>query len=989
MSARKMTAWIKTHRIAGWVAVSLILIYAVSGFWIAPYLIKKGLPDILEAQLGRKGSIQEISINPFLFEMDLRGLSILDKNGGRFVGFENLFFNFELSSLFRRAAVFEEIRLLGLFVALEKFKDGRLNFGDLLASSEKEPEPKEDSSLFPLWVHKVEIREGKVTFDDRSRKSDFHSQLAPINLSVSDFHTYLDSGSEVHFKANFDSGGTLDWNGDIDVTKFSSNGRVTLSGFRPIVIWRYLQDAVNFELSEGVFDLEAQYTVRPEGDAFQVEIPSGKWVLKDLKIARKGEGNTLIDIPSATLDGIAFNLREQKLSVASVSSKQGSVHAWVRPDKEMNFVDLFIPAAGSQAAKTPPPASTASPGGSKKWSVTVRKIALNDYRFLFEDRSLGETLTLDFRPLNVTLENFSSDLVEKLPFTIQSAINQSGHLNVTGALGLNPLSTVAKLDLKLNLADFQPYVTPVTQLEFEQGHAIVNGDVDFKLLQGSKPQLQFKGLASIDDFVGQDKLANEKLLDWKTLKFDDVDFNLEPLRVSINEVIADRAFTRFIINADGTTNYSKVFGDDQSKASNSGKTLENESNRDATDARVQIETVTVKNLSAQFADHSLKPGFSTGMENLDGAIQGLSTDKKSRAKIDLKGTADQTAPVHIIGQIQFFNPELYSDIGLDFNNLNLSSLTPYSGKFAGYKIKKGKMSVDLRYKIEQKKLVAENNVVIKRLTLGEEVESPDAVSLPLSLAIALLQDTNGVINLDLPLKGSLDDPEFSLWGLIGDVLVNMITKVVTSPFAALGSLINGDENLDSVAFAPGQTGITDEEKEKLGKVVEALAQRPALNIEVTGVATEQDAEQQFRKAILTAKKAASANQQTSDQEEPRTEAIAALSDEEYRRHLLQAYYMQVTGMKYLTLNAPMIGQNLNSEEVLASARRKVYGTMLSGDGALRELAQTRGRNIREYLVSRGLSAERIDLAEGNLEFLEPSDVDSNEPVRSKLALTAD
>ncbi|MGH8497895.1 MAG: DUF748 domain-containing protein, partial [Methylococcales bacterium] len=956
MATRASSAWIKKRKLAIGIFVGLILLYTVSGFWIAPKLIKHKLPEILAQELGRSASIQEISINPFLLTVELKGFEIQRKKGnGRFVGFDDFFVDFELASVFKQAAVFDEIRLIGLFVAIDKFKDGSFNFDDLLVSSDdKQTKPEDDSPLFPVSIAKLEIREGKVFFEDQSRKSTFQSQISPINLSISDFQTYLDSGSQYQFKANFDSGGVLDWRGDINVTSLRSNGRIKLSEFQAKLLWRYIQDMVNFEIIDGAFNLDAQYSVRHTGDALQIEVTEGKYRLENLKIARKGSPEPLMDIPRLTLDGIAFDLLERKLSITSFSSEKAKLHTWVQPDKEMNFVDLFTPVPDDRAAasSTPPPASP----DNSKWLITIRKIALNDCGFLFEDRSLATPASLNFNPLDIALENFSSDRTGILPLSIKATINNTGHLSVAGGLGLNPVSTVVKLDVKLNLTDFQPYIDPVTKFEFVQGDAIVKGDVDFKLDEHSKPWLKFNGMASIDDFIGHDKLQKEKLLDWKALSFEEVDFNLDPMKVAIKEAIADQPYLRFIINADGTTNLSKVFDGNRTAGTKHGKSTqaEDKSNKYSPEALVQIDTVTIKNASANFADDSLKPKFATGMESLNGVIRGFSTDKKSRATIDLKGKADRTAPVHIKGRIQFFDPRNYTDISLGFKNLSLGNLTPYSGKFAGYKIEKGKMSVDLKYKIEQKKLVAENNVVIKQLTLGDEVDSPDAVSLPLSLAIALLQDSDGVIHIDLPLRGSLDDPEFSIWGVLGDVLLNLITKVVTSPFAALGSLINSDEELDKVGFAPGIAEIEEKQKENLDRVAQALAQRPALNVEVEGVATDADAERQFRNNMLTAKKSALAKRKTPETKQPNNpQGQPVLTDEEFRRHLLQAYYMQITVTKNVSPNAPMIDQNLDSKDVLSSARRKVYGRMLSEDGAFRDLARSRASNIREYLISKG------------------------------------
>lgn len=990
MAEREMPVWLRKIKIPVYVLGGLVLLYAVLGFWLIPYLIKSKLPEILEEELNRTGSIQEVSINPFLFEVDLKGFEIQRKQGGRFVGFDDFFINFEMSSLFKRAVTFDEVRLTGLFVEIDKLKNGSFNFDDLLESSgDDEAEPEEDDSdPFPVWITKLEIESGNVVFNDQSRKTPFRTEISPIDFSVVDFHTYLDGGSQYQFKANFDSGGSLDWQGDLNVTPLRSKGRIKLSEFKPILLWQYIQDTVNFSITGGAFKLDAQYDVHMRGDSIQVVVSKGEYVLENLKIAQKGSQEPVIDIPRLALDGIAFNLLEQKVSIETFSSENASIHGWVRPDKEMNFVELFSPVQGNQPAKPVSSSAEASPSGSE-WLITVKKIALNGYGFLFEDRSLATTMRLDFKPLNISVQDFSSDMKGKLPFSIQSAVNKTGHLNVGGDLGLDPLSTDVKLDLKLNLTDFQPYIDPVTKLEFGKGDVIVKGDVNFSMDESGKPQLGFNGMANIDDFIGQDKVQKKKLLDWKALRFDGVDFNLDPMKVAIKEVTADKAFTRFIIHSDGTTNFSKVFSGEASgdEKGQSGAAPDKGAEK-ASDPIIKIDKVTIKNTSALFADRSLKPKFATSMEGLNGSIKGLSTAKNSRAKIDLKGTADKTAPLRIKGQVNVFNPDRYTDIGLDFKNLSLTSLTPYSGKFAGYKIEKGKLSMDLKYTIKKKKLAAENKIVIDQLTLGDEVDSPDAVSLPLSLAIALLKDADGVIDIDLPLKGSLDDPQFSIWGIVGDVLMNMITKVVTSPFAALGSLVGDDEALDNVGFGPGQSEITADQKEKLGQVVEALAQRPALKLEIEGVAAEVDAEQQFRNTILAAKKSAlvkSAEEDQSDTPQP----APTLSDEEYKRYLLQAYYKKIAGMNSLSLNAPTINQQLNSDEVLKSARRKVYGAMLAEDGTLRDLAHVRGLNIREYLIAQGLNADRIFLLDVNLESNDESQPGADELVLSKLALNAD
>ena len=1007
MDASVLPAWIQKLKLPAGIILGLVLIYALVGFWLIPYLLKTKAPEIIEQELHRKASIQEVTFNPFLFKLDLQGFELQRKKGGAFVAFDEFFIDFELVSVFRQALTFDQIRLAGLFVEIDKLKNGRLNFDDLLSGQDKKAPEKEEkeSSAFPVWITQIDLSGAKVVFADQSRKRPFRTEINPINLSISNFQTYLDSDSPYQVQANFENNAVLNWTGNLNLAPLRSKGRIQLSGFETTMLWRYLQDSVNFKLSDGALNFDANYSLYPKKDALQLKVAEGRFVLKDLKITEKERTDPLIDIPALALDGIQLDLVKQKISIASLNSDKAHIHCWVQANKELNFRDLFAPIAeDKEPAKAKSSQSKTAQSKSKKpkraspktndepgWLITVERISVDDYDFLFEDRSLPTAAKLDFEPLDITLEHFSSDLKGALPFTINSSINQDGHIKVAGDLGLSPFSTRVNLDLNLNLPDFQAYLEPETELELKNGRVAVKGEVNFNLDEKSKPQLHFAGQASVDQLATLDKANNEKLLDWNTLEFKQVDFNLNPMEVLIQEIVTDQAYLRLVVNPDRSTNLSQVFGGNSTPEPDQSATKPKAAKpaKKSSDALVKIERITAQNASAYFADRSLKPKFASSMDHLNGSISGISSDQQSRAKIDLKGKADQTAPVRIAGEIQVFNPDAFTDITLGFKNLSLSSLSPYSGKFAGYKIKKGKMAVDLNYRITQQKLVADNKVVIKQLTLGDEVDSPDAVSLPLSLAIALMKDSKGVINIDLPIQGSLDDPKFSISGLIGTVLVNLITKAVTSPFAALGSLIEGDEDLNDIGFAPDSAELSAQDQAKLTKIAEALTQRPALNIEIGGIANQVDAEQAFKNAVLADRKSALAKAGSgADKAKAQESGDAMLSEDEYHRHLLRRYYMQITGMKHLELNAPMITQELHAEAVIQSAERKVYTRMLSEDAALRELALARGRNIQNFLIGKGLDEERIFLLDVKLDAEEENSADSAERVPVNLSLTA-
>ena len=245
-----------------------------------------------------------------------------------------------------------------------------------------------------------------------------------------------------------------------------------------------------------------------------------------------------------------------------------------------------------------------------------------------------------------------------------------------------------------------------------------------------------------------------------------------------------------------------------------------------------IKKIVLQAGQANFADLSVTPNFATGIHNLEGTVLGLSSKADSRAKVDIHGSVDEFSPVSISGEVNVFGPVLYTDLALSFRNIELSTFNPYSGKFAGYNISKGKLTTELHYKVDGRKLDAQHHIIVDQLEFGAKTESKDAVSLPIKLAVALLKDRDGVIDLNLPVTGSLDDPKFRLGPIIWKVFVNILEKAVTAPFALLGSLFGGGPDLQFVDFKPGAADLDPAAQAKAQAMVKALNARPQLKIEV-------------------------------------------------------------------------------------------------------------------------------------------------------------
>jgi hypothetical protein len=370
---------------------------------------------------------------------------------------------------------------------------------------------------------------------------------------------------------------------------------------------------------------------------------------------------------------------------------------------------------------------------------------------------------------------------------------------------------------------------------------------------------------------------------------------------------------------------------------------------------ISIGTVKIAGGAANFSDFWIKPNYAVSLQELTGSIVGLSSDPKSRAKVEINGKVDRYAPAQINGDINLLSAALYTDLKVKFQGVELTSVTPYSGHFAGYAIEKGKLSIDVAYLVENRQLTARQKFVIDQLQLGAKVDSPDAVHLPLKLAVALLKDRNGVIDIDLPMTGSLDDPQFRLGPLIWKAFVGLLSKIATAPFALLGRLGGGhDEEINRVDFDPGSSALDAAATERMSSLARALGERPTLELEIpTGYSAEADT-----KAIAVAKL----------QQQLRTLGDKPDAADEVRFELLRKQYEKDLGAKTPlppTAASIVATHKKKGEEVPYDAAIDELTTVLLAkqtvtEVELSELAHARTQAIRDALLGAGqIDAARV------------------------------
>jgi len=875
----------KSFRISGVVAL-LLCVYAIAGFWVAPKLLRSNLmKEIPKTLPGVTPAVGEIRVNPFLFQVEVRDFSLTGGNDTKLVGFGRLFIDFEVSSIWHRAYTFKHIDIGSPFANAVIFKDGSLNLSYLSPkpAEKPKPEPKNAEPIPALRIGSLKVTQGFLSFDDRRRQSDFATRLEPINFELQKFSTGIEGG-RFTFTGASKLGERIEWHGHLSVQPIESDGEFQIAGLQVHTIWEYLEDQLSFQANSGKIDVNATYRFSLKDDV-DLKVDVSKVALTDLAVRPKNSDIDWITVPELILSGTTLDLKRRQAHSDSLSLAGVKLVTWLEPDGSLNLLKLAaapVPSASAPAASPPtsPPSSPptspptlGAPGGgaapAPAWAFDLREFTLRDASVSAEDRRTKPAAKVLLAPLSIKVIGANLDLGKPLNVQLESKINDAGSLNVTGVVTPQPLD--ANLTLKLagvELAAIQPYIAQYTSMTLLSG--ALSGDA--KAHYGPRqPALQFGGNISVANLHTVDNALHQDFINWEGLDIQGLNFQHDPDRLDIDQVTARKLYARVIIEPDASINVKRVLtGPGATVVAPSGNTGPPIAATAATAAPaptaplpaarakkpaagkgtaatatsaaaaptaapampMSIKRIVLKSGQANFADLSVMPNFATGIQNLEGTVLGLSSKTNSRAKVDIRGSVDAFAPVSISGEVNVLSAALYTDLAMSFKNIELSTFNPYSGKFAGYNISKGKLTTDLHYKVDGRKLDAQHHIIVDQLEFGDKTESKDAVSLPVKLAVALLKDRDGVIDLDLPITGSLDDPQFKLGPIIWKVFVHILEKAVTAPFALLGALFGGGPDLQFVDFQPGVAELDPGATEKARTMVKALNARPQLKMEI-------------------------------------------------------------------------------------------------------------------------------------------------------------
>lgn len=815
------------------VIAALVGAYAVAGFWWAPRYIRAEFTRFVAQDLQKQPRLGEVKVNPFTLRASLADLGIHEPSGERIVGFARLDLDLSIRSILKRGPVFDDITVERPFVAAVVRKDRTLNLAELLPPDDPAAKPAAEDDGLPVYITLFTLHDGEAQYRDLSMRRPLRTTLQPVSFQLRDFSTRVGSGNAHTLTAVSEAGERLEWSGSFKLKPFTAQGRLALSGLRASTIDHVLQDSLPLQLQSGSFGLGARYDVSAATTPVSGRVLIDTLDATQVALAALGRQQPDVVVADATVRGASIDLGARRADLGKVAVTGAQVRAW------MDAEGISLTALAGP--ETPPgPADAGAP-----WTVALPEFALSGSRVDFEDRTLPLPARFALTGVTLNARDFTTLPGSKVAFDMSFGINAKGRLESSGTLQPDDLETRATLSLRdLPMTDFEPYYADLVRLNLRGGSIDAQGDLVYASVgadggRRAEPTLAFKGDGAIRNLIARDRLVKRTFLRWRALRFNDIDYSGAAARLTVRSIDAEAPFIDLVINADGTTNISDVLKSDglspeaerRAKATERAKHTARPETEEAP-LRVDIGRVNLKGGAANFADLSVRPNFAIGLQTLDGSVTGLSSVASSRAKVDLDASVDKYAPVKITGSVNYLSAEAYTDLAATFRNIELTTFNPYSGKFMGYRIDKGKLSIDTTYLVEDRKLRAQHKILVSQLKLGEKVKSPDATKLPVKLAVALLKDRDGNIRLDLPVSGTIDDPTFRIGPIIWKMFVNLLVKIVTSPFTLISSLFGGGPDVQFADFAPGRATLEPAVLDRLGTVRKALVERPGLELEI-------------------------------------------------------------------------------------------------------------------------------------------------------------
>lgn len=941
-------------------------------------------------------------------KLSFADVEIRDKTDAPLLGFDKLELDIERLEPLASPLVadFRHVTLNRPALNLHRFGDGRFNLAKLFApqapaAGRQVVESARNEVAVPaprLRVQRLELAKGVLRWQDDAVPGGYAQTLDGIELALQRLDLASDAPAALSLRARGGQGERLVVEAALGLRTLRVGGSIQADGLHLETLSPYYQAAIGRARLAGEATLNGRFAADLSREASGMRLDGLALSLKDFGLYDRKAKEPLLALPEFGLEAASLDLAKQTVDLGKLRSAGGRVLLERGRGGRINLVEVLQDAAGAEgrraivkageALRAAPteltpihalPAAQPAQARPTTWTVALADGELSGWQLKLTDRSGQAPVVVDLAGLGLRLKDWSSRPGQEATLSLKGRVNQKGRLEATGRLVGSPFRT--SLDLKLQAVDLiaaQPYVDELYKILITRGQVSASGRLSVDTAVAGTPDLRFAGAIAIDNFNALDRLNETDFMRWKRFGATGLKFQTRPLTFLSSELRLDDFFSRLILDEQGRLNVRELRAGDAGSADSPLPTKTGEARVElpppASSPVFSVGRVLLRDGSVIYTDLLVKPNYEARLLALNGELKDLSSDPDKIATLSLKASLDGAAPVNVDGRLNPFRQDRMLDIQAQVRDVDLTTASTYAARYAGYGIEKGKLSMDVQYQVQDRQLSARNSLHLDQLSFGERVASQQATSLPVLIVVSLLKDRHGVIDLNLPISGSLDDPQFSLGSVILKVITNLFSKAVSSPFALLGSVFGENpEALSFVAFDAGSARIGEQERQKLGSLAKALGDRPALRLEIAGRADPAaDATALKHERLLRGMRSLKAEQLVRRGEEAGELSALQITQEEYPVLLKKVY--EQTRIDARPRNALGMLRTLPVEDM----ERLLLGNYVISAEDLQGLATARAQVVRGFLLEEGgVASSRIFMRRGD--EIEAEDGESPQP----------
>ena len=774
-----------------------------------------------------------------------------------------------------REIVVEQVQTAGARIESWLAPDGSLNLQqlfmpDLKQSTQKEgsesPDPKPAAGdPWQATIQKIEVADWGAAFEDRTLSQPVRFTVDDLTVRIDNLANKPNSKTEVALALQIKEVGAVKVDGSIGLAPLSADLEISADNFALKSFQPYVDKVANAGIASGTTSSKGNILYQHKDGTPQINFQNGVFELKDFELTEKGKDKVLVSIPSATMQGIRADVVAREIVVEQVRTADGRLESWIAPDGTVNLQNLILPESqkaveerksGSTEPKVEKESDTAEPKEAEgsAWHATINKIEVDKWGAAIEDRTLPKPVRISVDDITAKIENLATKKNSKAKVALALQINRAGTVKVDGSAGITPLSAdLTVLSDQIALKSFQPYVDTAVKAQIESGSTSSKGRIIYQDKDG-KPQINYQGELSIDGVKIKDRIQSDDFITQEQIKASGIVLDLNPNKLHIADIIVNKTYARLTIDQNGTINVIQTFTPIPKKGEK-GKENLIEQLVNFLILQVQgpmpmaIDAIRLKDIAVDFIDESITPSYKTKLLISEGQMKGMSSDPADRADFKIDGAIDESAKIQSSGQMNPLNAKHYAKVDFALNDFKLQPVSPYSAKYIGYKIDKGTLDLKLKYQVDNNKFAGDNQIIVNQLELGDKVDSPDATNLPVALAVTVLKGTDGIITLQVPVSGDIDDPQYDFGQAILSALTGVVKDVSpppasdstdSSPSSTASDIkpIKGEE-LRFIEFEFGLAELSARAMKKLDLLANFLNKTPALVLGIEGTADRQ------------------------------------------------------------------------------------------------------------------------------------------------------